>query len=230
MTSSPHAHILIADDDRELCELLADFLRREGYSVDAVHDAEAALAKTGSAARPDILILDVMLPGMSGLTALQRLREQDPLPVIMLSGRGEPEDRVIGLDLGADDYLAKPCLPRELLSRIQALLRRTRVRSDSEAAFGELRLRASERKAFVGATELVLTGAEFAVLLELVRQKGLLVSRELLTEKALNRSLERYDRAIDVHISRLRRKLADVAAPLVIEGVRGAGYQLMVKS
>lgn len=225
--------ILIADDDRELCDLLADYLSRHGMETQAVHSAEDAIARLQStAARPEVLVLDVMLPGMDGLTALGRIRAFETLPIIMLSGRGEPVDRIMGLELGADDYLAKPCLPRELLARIQALLRRSRAEPaatehPAEYRLGTLLLRATERRAYLGDAVLNLTGAEFSILLELARCQGQTVSREQLTQTALHRPLERFDRAIDVHVSRLRQKLGTAGAALRIEGIRGAGYQLI---
>ncbi len=149
----------------------------------------------------------------------------------MLSGRGEPVDRILGLELGADDYLAKPCLPRELLARIQALLRRTRpdpaAEPLAELKVGRVRLRPAERRASCGDEPLPLTGAELSVLLELARQVGQAVTREQLTLSALHRPLERYDRAIDVHVSRLRQKLAAAKSGLRVESIRGAGYQLI---
>lgn len=224
--------VLIADDDRELCQLLADYLARQGLTAEAVHSAEAAIERLQSGqSRPDVLVLDVMLPGMDGLAALRRIREFESLPIVMLSGRGEPVDRILGLELGADDYLAKPCLPRELLARIQALLRRARGELapslGGELKVGGLSLRPAERRAWAETQVLNLTGAEFSVLLELARQVGQPVSRERLTLAALHRPLERYDRAIDVHISRLRQKLGAATAHLRIEGIRGAGYQLV---
>jgi DNA-binding response OmpR family regulator len=224
--------VLIADDDRELCQLLAEYLTRQGLETQAVHSAEAAVERLqGTAPKPDVLVLDVMLPGMDGLTALRRIREFESLPIVMLSGRGEPVDRILGLEFGADDYLAKPCLPRELLARIQALLRRSRWEAQPDVAaehrFGRLRLRPAERRAAVEEQILNLTGAEFSALLELVRHAGQTLSRERLTEAALHRPLERYDRAIDVHVSRLRQKLSAADAGLRIEGIRGAGYQLL---
>jgi len=222
--------ILIADDDRALCGLLAEYLQREGFVVDLAHDGEAALARLHNAAqRPDLLILDVMMPGRDGLETLRELRMKYRLPVIMLSARGEPVDRVVGLELGADDYLAKPCLPRELLARIRAQLRRnTPVASAGELQLGMLRLLPGERRALVGAQELSLTGAEFQLLLALAQRAGELVDKAALTRLALGRELERYDRSIDVHVSRLRHKLAEAStqAPR-IDAVRGAGYVLV---
>lgn len=226
------SHILIADDDQELCALLGDYLSRHGLNTQSVHSAEDAITRLQSgASRPEVLVLDVMLPGMDGLSALGRIREFESLPIIMLSGRGEPVDRIMGLERGADDYLAKPCLPRELLARIQALRRRSRAEVGPEAPverrIGALCLRPAERRASLGEQRLNLTGAEFSVLLELTRCNGQTVTREQLTQVALHRPLERYDRAIDVHVSRLRQKLSAAGADLRIEGIRGAGYQLI---
>lgn len=222
--------ILIADDDRALCGLLAEYLQREGFDVDLAHDGEAALARLHNAAqRPDLLILDVMMPGRDGLETLRELRVKYRLPVIMLSARGEPVDRVVGLELGADDYLAKPCLPRELLARIRAQLRRhAPAIAAGDLQLGALRLLPGERRALVGERELALTGAEFQLLLALAQHAGELVDKATLTRLALGRELERYDRSIDVHVSRLRHKLAEASAQAPrIDAVRGAGYVLV---
>lgn len=222
--------ILIADDDRALCALLAEYLQREGFEVDLAHDGEAALARLQHAAqRPDLLILDVMMPGRDGLDTLRELRVKHRLPVIMLSARGEPVDRVVGLELGADDYLAKPCLPRELLARIRAQLRRnTPGGAAGELQLGVLHLLPGERRALVDGQELSLTGAEFQLLLALAQRAGELVDKAALTRLALGRELERYDRSIDVHVSRLRHKLAEASAQAPrIDAVRGAGYVLV---
>lgn len=223
--------ILIADDDRELCGLLAEYLQREGFAVDLAHDAEQALVRLHNVAqRPDLLILDVMMPGRDGLEMLRELRMKYRLPVIMLSARGEPVDRVVGLELGADDYLSKPCLPRELLARVRAQLRR---HTPGAAAMGELQLGVlkllpGERRALVEERELSLTGAEFQLLLALAQRAGELVDKVALTRLALGRELERYDRSIDVHVSRVRHKLAEASAHAPrIDAVRGAGYVLV---
>jgi two-component system response regulator CpxR len=222
--------ILIADDDRALCALLAEYLRREGFAVDLAHDGEAALARLRDPTlRPDLLILDVMMPGRDGLETLRALRASERLPVLMLSARGEPLDRVTGLELGADDYLAKPCLPRELLARIRALLRRAEPAPDpAELRVGALRLWPEERRAQVEDQDLALTGAEYQLLLALAERAGELVDKAALTRLALGRELEPYDRSIDVHVSRLRHKLAGASerAPR-IDSVRGAGYVLL---
>ena len=224
------SRILIADDDRALCGLLAEYLQREGFAVDLAHDGEEALARLHNAAqRPDLLILDVMMPGRDGLETLRELRMKYRLPVIMLSARGEPVDRVVGLELGADDYLAKPCLPRELLARIRAQLRRNAPGAAAgELQLGVLRLLPGERRALVEEQELSLTGAEFQLLLALAQRAGELVDKAALTRMALGRELERYDRSIDVHVSRLRHKLAEASAQSPrIDAVRGAGYVLV---
>jgi two-component system response regulator CpxR len=224
--------ILIVDDDRELCELLAEYLRREQFDVDYVHDAAAALARLADPAlRPDLLILDISMPGQSGLDALRELRLQHRLPVIMLSARGEPVDRVIGLELGADDYLAKPCLPRELLARVRAQLRRHTLATAGDLHVGALRLLPGERRAFAGEQELPLTGAEFALLFALAQRAGEVIDKATLSRSALGRELERFDRSIDVHVSRLRQKLKQAGAESPrIESVRGAGYVLTVSA
>ncbi|HVT35326.1 MAG TPA: response regulator transcription factor [Nevskiaceae bacterium] len=220
--------ILIADDDRELCSLLADYLGHEGFEVHCVHDANAALdALVDERRRPDLLILDVMMPGKDGLQALRELRQQHRLPVIMLSARGEPIDRVVGLELGADDYLSKPCLPRELLARVHARLRRPANGVAEALQIGDLKLDPGERRAWAAGRELQLTGAEYSLLLALAQAAGQVVDKATLTRLALGRPIERFDRAIDVHVSRLRRKLAEAGASGPgIESVRGAGYLL----
>jgi two-component system response regulator CpxR len=223
------SRILIVDDDRALCRLLAEYLQREGFVVDVAHDGDAALALLRhTAERPDLLILDVMMPGRDGLETLRELRMQHRLPVIMLSARGEPVDRVIGLELGADDYLAKPCLPRELLARVRAQLRRNAPPVSGTVQVGNLQLFPGERRAQVGEQDLVLTGAEFLLLLGLAQRAGELVDKASLTRQALGREIERFDRSIDVHVSRLRHKLADASpdAPR-IDAVRGSGYVLV---
>ncbi|WP_022976639.1 response regulator transcription factor [Nevskia ramosa] len=224
------AHILIVDDDRALAELLADYLRHESYSVETVHDGAAALARLSAAGtRPDLLILDVMMPGLDGLETLRELRRKHPLPVIMLSARGEPVDRVIGLELGADDYLAKPCLPRELLARVRARLRAPATAAADTLELGSLRIETLTRTALLHGQPLELTGAEFSLLMALATRPGQVVDKAVLTREGLGREIERFDRAVDVHISRLRRKLADAATDAPgIDAVRGLGYQLIV--
>jgi two-component system response regulator CpxR len=221
--------ILIVDDDRALAGLLAEYLQREGFVVDVAHDSETGLAQLhNQTSRPDLLIRDVMMPGRDGLETLRELRMKHRLPVIMLSARGEPVDRVIGLELGADDYLTKPCLPRELLARVRAQLRRNTPATAGSLQIGTLRLEPGERRAYVGEQELSLTGAEFQLLLALAQRTGELVDKATLTRMALGRELERFDRSIDVHVSRLRHKLTEASPQSPrIESVRGAGYSLV---
>lgn len=222
--------ILIADDDTALCDLLIDYLATQSLDARAVHSAEAALEELATTTTPpDAMVLDVMLPGMTGLDALAQIRARWDLPVLMLSGRGEPLDRILGLELGADDYLAKPAMPRELVARLRALLRRHQPKTPAAPEvlrFGTLELDASRRNARCGDTTLSLTAAEFEMLRGFLQQPGEIISRELLTEQALGRSLERYDRAVDVHVSRLRKKLTEAGSGLRIDTVRGAGYVL----
>ncbi|MDG2536579.1 response regulator transcription factor [Dyella jiangningensis] len=221
--------LLIVDDDRALCGLLKDYLEREGFVVDVAYDSDTGLAQLQNPAmRPDLLILDVMMPGRDGLDTLRELRLKHRLPVIMLSAKGEPVDRVVGLELGADDYLTKPCLPRELLARIRAQLRRNTPATAGSLLVGVLRLEPGERRAYVGEQELTLTGAEFQLLLALAQRAGELVDKATLTRMALGRELERFDRSIDVHVSRLRHKLAEASPQSPrIDSVRGAGYSLV---
>nr|WP_199045885.1 response regulator transcription factor [Dyella sp. ASV24] len=223
------SRILIVDDDRALAGLLAEYLQREGFVVDVAHDSDAGLAQLHNpSTRPDLLILDVMMPGRDGLDTLREVRLKHRLPVIMLSAKGEPVDRVIGLELGADDYLTKPCLPRELLARVRAQLRRNAPVNASSLQVGVLRLEPAERRGYVGDQELSLTGAEFQLLLALAQRAGELVDKATLTRMALGRELERFDRSIDVHVSRLRHKLSEASAQAPrIESVRGAGYSLV---
>ncbi|HEU0276730.1 MAG TPA: response regulator transcription factor [Rhodanobacteraceae bacterium] len=224
------SRILIADDDRSLCRLLADFLQREGFVVETANDGDAALARLQAPAeRPDLVILDVMMPGRDGLATLRELRRLHHLPVIMLSARGEPVDRVVGLELGADDYLAKPCLPRELLARVRAQLRRASPQTAEPLRVGPLELLPAEHRARVAGHELTLTGAEFMLLLGLAQRPGQVLDRETLTRLALGRELERFDRSIDVHVSHVRRKLNEASARAPrIDAVRGSGYVLVV--
>ena len=223
--------VLIGDDDVSLCDLLSECLRCEGFEVTAVHDSAAVLQRLRDPSlRPDLLILDVMMPGQNGLDALRELRAQHRLPVIMLSARGEPVDRVIGLELGADDYMAKPCLPRELAARVRVHLRRRTLEGAAEVRLGPIHLVPVERSAYMEGKKLVLTGAEFAILLELVQHVGEVIDKASLTRLALGRNLGRFDRSIDMRISRLRHKLSTVSPRYPrIESVRGSGYVLLFK-
>jgi len=221
--------VLIVDDDRDFVEMVREYLLPEGFSVDAAFDYESGLAAAKSQ-KHELLVLDVMLPGGSGFELLRNLRAHSALPVLLLTGRGEAVDRIVGLEIGADDYLPKPCDPRELVARIRAILRRTQnPQTSAEGDWiraGTVSLSPGLRKAKCGDRELDVTSIEFNVLEHLLRNRGSVVSRESLAEIALGRKLGMLDRSIDVHVSRLRRKLSDCAAENedLIKAVRGSGY------
>ncbi|HEY7872886.1 MAG TPA: response regulator transcription factor [Rudaea sp.] len=222
------AKILLADDDEELCQLLRDFLTRDGFAVDVSHDGDEALARVHDGGY-DALILDVMLPGRSGLDLLRELRRDAALPVLMLTALGEDLDRILGLELGADDYVPKPCNPREIAARLRAILRRTRGDGDAtrlaDIRVGPVSLRAASRSATLRGEALVLTGTEFNILAVLLREAGKVVSKETLSQDVLGRPLGPFDRSIDVHISKLRRKLGQAAdRESMIGTVHRGGY------
>lgn len=230
--------ILIIDDDHELCELLHDYLSAEGLDIASVHagdtGAQAALVQD-----VDLVILDVMLPGMSGFDVLRAIRRESQVPVIMLTARGEEIDRIVGLELGADDYLPKPFNPRELLARIRAVERRLALRTrgaggeDSDAIevleAGDVRVYPGSRRVKCKDENVELTSAEFDLLAMLVRHRGEVVSRKNLVEEVLGRRNSPYDRSVDVHVSALRRKLGpyvddSTASSERIITVRNIGY------
>ena len=224
--------VLVIDDDVELCELLQDYLSSEGFSITTVnHGADGA----GQAlAEPyDLVILDVMLPGMNGFDVLRKIRESSKVPVIMLTARGDDIDRIVGLELGADDYLPKPFNPRELVARIRAIQRRMEVvdeqasgrKRTSEQEVGDVLLSPSNRTVRRGGEPIELTSVEFNLLEVLLARAGEVVSREDLVQTVLGRSLFAYDRSIDVHVSALRRKLGPYEdGSERIRSVRGIGY------
>lgn len=223
--------VLLVDDDVELGEMLTEYLEREGFTATAVADGEAGVHHALSGAYA-IVVLDVMMPRLNGIEALRRIRAQDSrIPVLMLTARGDDVDRIIGLELGADDYVPKPCTPRELVARIRAILRRTQAQepANSPAAalsVGELTLWPEKRSAVWHDQPLELTSTEFNLLEVLVRNAGRVVSKQELSEQGLGRPLTRYDRGIDVHLSSIRHKLGgDAAGRSPIQTVRGVGYQ-----
>ncbi|GAB4293410.1 MAG: response regulator transcription factor [Thiohalomonadaceae bacterium] len=224
------SNILLIDDDEGLCELLAEYLTGEGFTVQAVHDGAQGEAR--ALAEPwDVIILDVMLPGMNGFDVLKRIKPKTATPVLMLTARGEDTDTVLGLELGADDYVAKPVSPRVLVARLRALLRR----QGEEGAAGVLRvgdvvLDEAGRRVSVGGNEVVLTGAEFNLLALLLRHAGHVVSRDVLAEDGLGRALQSFDRRIETHMAQIRRKLGPLPdGDARIKTVRGAGYQYVVR-
>lgn len=229
--------ILIVDDDTTLAAMLAEFLRNEGFRATSVSNGSAALSQLLSE-RFDLVILDIMLPDYNGLDLLRELRKTNARqPVMMLTARGEAIDRILGLELGADDYLPKPFDPREMLARVRAILRRANVAATESPAneesvlhFGALSVDVRRRRVTVGEQPLELTGAEFRVLRCLLEASGQAVDRQLLTEQALGRKLALYDRAIDTHISNLRRKIERLEhAGIEIRSVRGTGYEILEK-
>ena len=221
------AQLLLVDDDAELCAMLREYLEPEGFGAESAESGQSALERLARGGI-DLVVLDVMLPGLSGFEVLRRLRATSRVPVLMLTARGEEIDRVVGLEMGADDYLAKPFSPRELVARIRAVLRRM---ADAPAsgllAFGTLTLDVRAHRAQVEGEDLELTSAELRILELLMQADTRTVGREELMQQALGRRLLPTDRSLDTHISNLRRKLARFTDGIRIQGVRGAGYALM---
>jgi two-component system OmpR family response regulator len=224
--------ILLVDDDETLCALLSEFLQDEGFSVESLHSGDAAIERLLESDEFDIAVLDIMMPGMSGLDVLRNVRAQRQVPILMLTGRGDDIDRILGLEMGADDYLTKPCNPRELSARIKTIIRRTEnsmVKHIVHTNLHGITLDSGSRTAMVNNEPLQLTSAEFNALSLLMENAGQTLTKQEMTQEVLNRPLEAYDRAIDVHISRIRQKLASVGIDDVIKSVRGVGYQMLTK-
>jgi two-component system response regulator CpxR len=220
--------ILIIDDDEELCELVAEYLTVEGFETKAVHDGESGLemALTGSF---DMAVLDVMLPKMNGFDVLRNLRATSKLPVLMLTARGDDMERIVGLEIGADDYLPKPFNPRELVARLRAIMRRVGSVEANGALdkieIDDLEISRSSRAAKINGKEVSLTSVEFELLSHLAGQAGHVVRKEDLSEKVLERKLSPYDRSLDMHISNLRKKLGHRPdGSERIKTVRSVGY------
>jgi len=231
---SGRTRVLVIDDDRKLCRLIKDYLEPMGYDVSAAHTGPDGCEK--AAAEPwHAIILDVMLPGMDGFEVLKRIRRECNVPVLMLTARGEEADRIVGLEIGADDYLPKTFSTRELLARLRAVTRRaaqTAAKADDgiepEIVVGKLRVSPSSRTAILGDEPLVLTPVEFDLLASLARGKGRVKTREQLLDEIRDRNYDVFDRSIDVHISALRKKLGDdPKTPSLIRTVRAAGYMLI---
>ena len=223
--------VLIVDDDVELCRLLAERLGTEGFVIEAVHDGPRGLERALSGDY-SLIVLDLMLPGLTGLDVLRRLRTHSPVPVLILTARGEDVERILGLEIGADDYMPKPFNPRELIARIRAILRRTArvVTSAGALVVGDLRLDPAAREAWLNDAKLDLTSVEFTLLEALLREAGCVLTREHLTETVLGRKLGPFDRVIDVHISNVRRKLGPAQGGERIKAVRGSGYLFVARS
>ncbi|HEV7802320.1 MAG TPA: response regulator transcription factor [Burkholderiales bacterium] len=218
------ARVLLADDDIELATMLREYLEREGFRMTVVHDGEAAVRQAVSGEH-NVVVLDVMMPKMDGVEALRRIRLSSQVPVLMLTARGDDVDRIIGLELGADDYVPKPCTPRELAARLRAILRRLQIQPGAgPLAVGPMVIWPEKRLAECAGNALDLTSAEFNILHVLATHAGQVVSKKEISQEALGRPLTRYDRSIDVHLSSIRQKLG-AHAPL-IHTIRGLGYQL----
>jgi two-component system response regulator CpxR len=230
-SAAREARVLLVDDDRELCQMLTEYLHAEHFEVKSVYDGGEALEELKSD-EYEILILDVMLPNVSGFDVLRKLGASYATPILMLTARGDDVDRIVGLELGADDYLSKPFNPRELVARIRAILRRANHRmgrssAPDEISVGPITLHAGTHLVHVSGVAVPLTGAEFRVLELLMRSAGQVISRDTMTELALGRKLVAYDRSIDTHISNLRRKLdLETGKNPEIKNVRGSGYTL----
>ena len=224
--------ILLVDDDVELSGMLREYLLRDRFAVETAHDGETG-ARRALSGEVDLVILDVMLPGVDGVEALRRIRAHSRIPVLMLTAKGDDVDRIVGLELGADDYVPKPCTPRELAARIRAILRRVQGDGTLDAghrpvSVGPLTLSPESRTAQWDGQTLELTSTEFNLLEVLVRNAGRVVSKQELCERALGRPLARYDRSVDVHLSAIRSKLRALSPQRTpIETIRGIGYQFI---
>lgn len=221
--------ILLIDDDEELCELVSEYLTVEGFSVESVHDGSSGL-ENAKAEMHDLVILDVMLPKMNGFDVLRSLRQTSKIPVLMLTARGDDMERIVGLEIGADDYLPKPFNPRELVARIRAILRRSETEaqtliSSDKIQIEDIEVSISGRSAKKDAEDLGLTAVEFDLLVALLREAGKVVKKEDLSETVLERKLSPFDRSLDMHISNLRKKLGDRAdGDDRIKTIRSVGY------
>ncbi|MGV8058104.1 MAG: response regulator [Smithellaceae bacterium] len=229
----PKESILVIDDDQTLCELLAEYLTNEGFRIDLAHNGREGIVKALDR-RYSLLILDVMLPGgQNGFAVLQDIRTKTDTPVLMLTARGDDVDRIIGLEMGADDYLSKPFNPRELLARIHAILRRIQSLRQDEVSgstvekykIDDVELNYNARAVLRAGVPVELTAVEFSILYILIKNAGLLVTRDDLAKEVLGRPLSPYDRSVDVHVSRLRKKLSSGDGSIErIKSIRGAGY------
>lgn len=224
------ANVLIIDDDVELAELFQDYLQQEQFKVETCFTGQEGL-EAALSDRFDLVILDMMLPDIKGTDILLQIRQKSLIPVLMFTAKGDDIDRIIGLEAGADDYVPKPCTPRELVARIRAILRRTEhvaAKNDPQLEVGPLSIHSESRQALWFDTPLDLTSTEFNLLEVLARQAGQVVSKQELSQQALGRPLARFDRSIDVHMSSIRHKLGKQAdGHHYIQTIRGQGYQLI---
>ncbi|MFZ0747554.1 MAG: response regulator transcription factor [Terracidiphilus sp.] len=224
--------ILLIDDDVELCSMLMEYMGRYGFRVSAVHRGDTGL-RTALEKPFALVLLDVMLPGLDGFEVLRRIRAASPVSVLLLTARGEDVDRIVGLEIGADDYLSKPFNPRELLARVRAILRRTAGAEIKQEPVllrvDALELNRAARTVSQNGKKIELTDVEFALLESLMRSPGKVVTREEISENVLGRKFHPFDRSLDMHVSRLRRKLGkNSATEEQVKTIRGVGYQLAV--
>jgi two-component system response regulator CpxR len=224
--------ILLIDDDTELTDLLVEYLSSQGFSIVTQHRGDSGL-NDAITNHYDVILLDVMLPGLDGFEVLKQLRKVKLTPVIMLTAKGEDFDRIFGLELGADDYLAKPFNHRELLARVKAITRRIeniqQSQKDITTDDNDIRLSPRTREAFAADHQLDLTGTEFEILFLLFNKQGEIVSKEAISEQILGRKLAPFDRSIDMHVSNIRKKIAQYIEHEKIKTVRGSGYILVGK-
>lgn len=225
--------LLLVDDDLALCELLKTYLENEGFTVELAHTGQDGL-QAALAQHFNAIVLDIMLPELNGIDVLKNIRQQSAVPIIMLTAKGDDLDRIIGLELGADDYLPKPCNPRELVARLKAVLRRTAPATVSESEtdtktlrVNQLLLEPGKHQISYADTALALTNAEFSILSVLMKKAGKVVSKETLYSEALGREFTAYDRSIDMHLSNIRKKLAAFTSTETIKNIRGIGYMLL---
>jgi len=232
MWQSVAMHILLIDDDRELCALLGRFLEGDGFTVALAHDGVEGLAKIQQAPC-DLAVLDVMMPGKSGMDVLRELRSFSSLPVIMLTARGDEMDRIIGLELGADDYLPKPCNPRELSARVRAVLRRSEAVQAGQASsltVGTLTLQPQARRLLDERQPVELTTCEYNILAMLIEHAGEVVDKQTLSSQALGKRFGAFDRSLDVHIGHIRKKLTPLPnGESPIKTIRAVGWMLVAE-
>src|SRR6187431_1168869 len=228
LAEQPMERVLVIDDDVGLCELVGEYLEPEGYTVEAIHNGERGIDRALSDEH-DLVVLDVMLPGTNGFDVLRRIRARSRIPVLMLTARGDDVDRIVGLEIGADDYLPKPFNPRELAARVRAILRRSSGREGLENSqtlmVGDVEMEPGTRLVRRSGNVVELTAVEYDVLEKLLRAAGRIMTRDELSRDVLGRSASPFDRSIDMHISNLRKKLGhQVGSAERIKTVRGVGY------
>jgi DNA-binding response OmpR family regulator len=221
--------VLLVDDDPQLCEMLAEYLGREGFLVSTVHDGQAGV-DAAAQGEVDVVVMDITMPIMDGFEALRQIRTQSEVPVVMLTARGDEVDRIVGLEIGADDYLPKPFNPRELAARLRAVLRRTNISTTASSdtdpiELGDVRIEPGARRLLKSGVPVSVTATEFVIAHLLMQSAGEIVTKDEMMEKALGRRLTPYDRSLDTHIANLRRKLgATDDGSSLIKTVRGQGY------